>query len=119
MRAVLLFPLIANLVGDFPSCQYFLGWIDLQEYKLINVATIPGLTGLFDERQTMQINTNSAKGNQVTVKWYCWLGNLCIKLSWALALATSSLQLTQSAVLEGASKEAQSPSRKLPSFLPW
>ena len=62
----------------------------------------------------------SAKTHLETV----WQGtgwvNLCIKLFWALALATSSLQLTQSVLLEGASKDAQSPSLTLLLLLlPW
>ena len=33
---------------------------------------------------TMQINTNLAIGNQVMVKWYCWLSlSLYYKLQWA------------------------------------
>ena len=74
MRAILLLPLVADHWEISLSSQSFSSWIDLQEVKWINVAPTLGLTGLFVERQTMQINTNSVTGNQVTVKWHCWLG---------------------------------------------
>ena len=57
----------------------------------------------------MQINTNLAKGIQVAVKWYCWLGFIILSCSGP-CYGTSSLQLTQTSMLESASTDAQSPS---------
>ena len=64
----------------------------------------------------MQINTNLAKGIQVAVKWYCWLGFIILSCSGP-CYGTSSLQLTQTSMLESASTDAQSPSFTLSFFL--